>query len=190
MKIQSAQRGERQALIIGKRLCLRKVRLDDAEGPYLSWMNDPETLQYTESRFEPWSKERLQSYIAEINKNPQFIFLAITLRDSGRHIGNIKLGSIGKDCHGDLVGDVGFIIGEKECWGQGYAAESIQLLADYAFSSLKLHRLTSGCYAVNIAAIKTLKKAGFRQVPNDKPYLSNGTPVDVVNFELLDPNHR
>jgi RimJ/RimL family protein N-acetyltransferase len=189
MKIQSAQRGERQALIIGKRLCLRKVRLDDAEGPYLSWMNDPETLQYTESRFEPWSKERLQSYIAEINKNPQFIFLAITLRDSGRHIGNIKLGPIGKDSNGDLVGDVGFIIGAKECWGQGYAAESIQLLADYAFSPLKLDKVTASCYAVNIAAIKTLKKAGFEQLKKNDKYPSRGKLMDTVWFHFTRPHH-
>jgi ribosomal-protein-alanine N-acetyltransferase len=190
MKSQAGQREREQHELVGKRLLLREVRLSDANGPYLQWMNDPEVLKYTESRFQPYSKERLCQYIETINKNPDCVFRAITLRDTGRHIGNIKLGSIEKDPVGDLVGDVGFIIGAKECWGKGYAAESIRLLAEYAFSSLKLHKLTAGCYAVNIAAIKTLKKAGFAQLPSgDKPYLSDGKPVEVVNFELLEPNH-
>jgi ribosomal-protein-alanine N-acetyltransferase len=155
MKSLPGQRKREQHELVGKRLLLREVRLSDANGPYLQWMNDPEVLKYTESRFQPYSKERLCQYIETINKNPDFVFHAITLRDTGRHIGNIKLGPIEKDPIGDLVGDVGFIIGAKECWGKGYAAESIRLLAQYAFSSLKLHRLTAGCYAVNKAAINT-----------------------------------
>ncbi|MGH8547157.1 MAG: GNAT family N-acetyltransferase [Methylococcales bacterium] len=181
------QRGDHSHVLIGERICLREVRLSDVEGSYLQWMNDPEVLKYTESRFQSYSKKQLRAYVAKINENPDFIFRAITLRDTGRHIGNIKLGPIDWN---HRLGDVGFIIGAKDCWGKGYAAESIQLLAEYAFSSLKLHKLTAGCYVVNIAAIKTLKKAGFEQLPRgDKPYFSDGKPVDVVNFELLEPNH-
>ena len=103
-----------------------------------------------------------------------------------RHIGNIKLGPIDWN---QGFGDIGFIIGAKECWGKGYAAESIQLLAGYAFGSLKLHKLTASCYAVNIGAIKTLKKAGFEQLEKDDKYFSDGKAVDVVWFRLLEPNH-
>ena len=170
--------------LTGERLCLREVMLSDVEGPYLQWMNDAEVLRYTESRFHPHSQAQLCDYVTRINASPDFVFRAITLRDTGRHIGNIKLGPIDWN---QGFGDIGFIIGAKECWGKGYAAESIQLLAGYAFGSLKLHKLTASCYAVNIGAIKTLKKAGFEQLEKDDKYFSDGKAVDVLWFRLLEP---
>ncbi|PYS09185.1 MAG: hypothetical protein DMG15_24590, partial [Acidobacteria bacterium] len=46
---------------------------------------------------------------------------------------------------------------------------------------------TASCYAVNIGAIKTLKKAGFEQLKKDDKYFSDGKSVDVVWFRLLEP---
>ena len=169
----------------GAHVCLRGLQLADAEGPYLQWMNDPEVVRYTESRFCPFTREHLQKYIAMINENPAFIFLAITLKETGRHIGNIKLGPINWN---HRFGDVGIIIGAKDCWGQGYAKESIRLLADFAFSSLKLHKLTAGCYASNVTAIKVFEQAGFmKEGIRPSQYLSNGRYVDLVCLGLLNP---
>lgn len=185
MKRPAGQRSREQHELIGKKLCLRDVRLSDAGGEYLQWMNDREVLKYTESRFHPYTRERLKEYIKTINKNPDFIFQAITLRDSGRHIGNIKLGPVDWN---HRFGDIGIIIGAKDCWGLGYAAESIRLLADFAFSSLKLHKLTAGCYVVNIPSIKAFEKAGFvREGFRPSQYLSDGRYVDLVCLGLLNP---
>jgi [ribosomal protein S5]-alanine N-acetyltransferase len=167
------------------RLCLREVRLSDAEGPYLQWMNDAEVLKYTESRFRPYSTEQLCDYVARINASPDLVFRAITLRDTGRHIGNIKLGPVDWN---HRFGDIGIIIGAKDCWRQGYAEESVRLLADFAFSSLKLHKLTGGCYASHVAAIKVFEKAGFvREGIRSGQYLSEGGYVDLVCLGLLNP---
>jgi RimJ/RimL family protein N-acetyltransferase len=185
MKTLTGQRRRGQHELIGQRLRLRDVRLYYARGHYLQWMNDQEVLKYTESRFHPYTKARLREYIRTINKNPDFIFRAITLRDSGRHIGNIKLGPVDWN---HRFGDIGIIIGAKDCWGRGYAAESIRLLADFAFSSLKLHKLTAGCYVVNIPSIKAFEKAGFvRECLRPSQYLSDGRYVDLICFGLLNP---
>jgi len=172
-------------LLVGNRICLREVKNLDAEGPYLQWMNDPEVVKYTESRFRSYSREQLKDYIGKINENPDFVFRAITLNENGRHIGNIKLGPIDWN---HRFGDIGIIIGAKDCWGQGYATESIQLLAGFAFASLKLHKLTAGCYAVNTAAIRAFKKAGFVQEGvRSRQYLSAGRYVDMAFLGLLNP---
>ena len=185
MKDPSRQTRQKPHALIGQRLLLREVRLPDAEGPYLQWMNDPEVVKYSESRFRPYSKAQLQEYATTINENPDFIFRAITLKDSGRHIGNIKLGPIDWN---HRFGDIGIIIGAKDCWGQGYATESIQLLAEFAFTSLKLHKLTAGCYVVNIAGIRAFEKAGFvREGLRRNQYMFEGRYVDVVFLGLINP---
>jgi RimJ/RimL family protein N-acetyltransferase len=171
--------------LTGDRVCLRDVRLSDVEGEYAQWINDPEVLKYTESRFRFFSQERLREYVTSVNENNDLVFLAITLRESGRHIGNIKLGPIDWN---HRFGDIGLIIGAKDCWGQGYASESIRLLAKFAFTSLKLHKLTAGCYAVNSAAIKAFEKAGFmREGLRHSQYLCEERYVDLVCLGLLDP---
>lgn len=188
MKSQVGNRGKAQHELIGKRLCLREVQLADAQGPYLQWMNDPEVVKYTESRFHPHSHERLCQYIDTINKNSDFVFRAITLRDGGQHIGNIKLGPINWN---HCFGDIGIIIGVKDCWGKGYAAESIRLLADHAFTSLKLHKLTAGCYATNVAAIQAFEKAGFlREGIKPSHCISERQYIDLICLGLLNPTDR
>ncbi len=171
--------------MIGKRLRLREVRTSDASGPYLEWMNDAAVLKYTESRFQSHSKEDLCDYVTRINASPEFVFRAIMLGDTGRHIGNIKLGPIDWN---HRFGDIGIIIGAKDCWGKNYAAESIRLLADYAFSVLKLHKLTAGCYAINEAGIKAFIKAEFvREGRRSSQYFCDGRYVDLVYLGLLNP---
>ncbi len=111
--------------IEGDRLYLREVRPSDVNEAYYRWMNDSAVTQYTESRFYPNTMESLREYVARMTADRTNVFLAIVLKDGDRHIGNIKLGSINW-IH--RYADIGIIIGEKDCWGQGYATEAIRLL--------------------------------------------------------------
>lgn len=146
--------------IFGERIRLRDVRIEDSDGAYLRWMNDPETIRYTESRYMSFSVSDIRSYIERTRKDDRSIFLAITTRPSDRHIGNIKLGSV--DRH-HLSAEIGLIIGEKDCWGKGFGTEAIALLSAYAFDTIGLHKLSAGIYAPNIGCIKAFQKAGFAQ---------------------------
>jgi RimJ/RimL family protein N-acetyltransferase len=177
--------GKTESEVIGKHLRLREVTTADVDGPYLEWMNDAQVLRYTESRFTSHSKEDLCDYVTRINTDPDFVFRAITLAETGRHIGNVKLGPIDWN---HRFGDIGIIIGAKDCWGKNYAAASIRLVADYAFSVLRMHKLTAGCYAINEAAIKAFMKAGFLLEGRRKAqYFCDGRYVDHVYLGLINP---
>lgn len=130
----------------------------DADGPYQRWMNDPEITMHLESRFTFHGVEDIRAFIRATISDPQNLFLAICQKSDGRHIGNIKLGPI-SPAH--RVGDIGLIIGEKDCWGKGYATEAITLLSAHAFESLNLHKLTAGCYSTNLGSARAFEKAGF-----------------------------
>ena len=164
--------------IEGKNICLREIQISDAKKNYYNWMRDPEVNQYLESRFEKWSVRRLKNYVKEIKINRDNFFWAIMLKETGRHIGNIKLGPINRK-HG--FADLGIIIGEKPYWGKGFATEAITLVADYAFKKLKLNKLTAGAYANNIGSVKAFKNAGFLIEGIQKSqYLYNKKYVDGV----------
>ena len=166
--------------IIGPRLRLRDIRLEDAHETYAGWMNDPEVVRYTESRSVHHSPETLHDFIKHVTESQRDLLLAIVLKDEDRHIGNIKLGDI------DIrrgIGVIGIIIGDKNCWGRGYASESIGLLANYAFETIGLHKLTAGIYAANEASIRAFNRAGFRKegVLKDR-CVHDGKRTDVLRF--------
>ncbi len=148
------------AFITGKRINLREVRLSDVNENYYRWLNDPDVTRHLEIRYIPRSMENIGKYVEEMDGNPHEIFLAICLKEDGRHVGNIKLGPINW-IHG--FGDISLVIGEKAVWGRGIAAEAIRLLSRFAFDVLNLHKLRSGCYEENKGSIKAFLKAGFTQ---------------------------
>ncbi len=172
-------------LVRGTRLYLRDVLLSDVNQSYLRWMNDPEVNQYLESRFSTHSIESLTEFVRSMQHSRDNVFLAMVLSPGDRHIGNIKLGPI-NPVH--KFGTVGLLIGEKDCWGAGYATEAITLLKNLAFEQLELRRLTAGCYGNNEASAKAFLKAGF-QVEGRRPgqFYCDGKFVDQILLGVTRP---
>jgi RimJ/RimL family protein N-acetyltransferase len=167
----------------GERIYLRGICLSDVTASYERWMNDPDVMAYLESRFYPHSQGGLRDYVGNILNDKSNVFLAIVLREGDRHIGNIKLGPI------DWIhrfADVGISIGEKDCWGKGYATEAIRLMVHYAFTKLNLHKLTAGCYDANRGSEKCFQKAGFSIEGRRKShYFCEGSYVDAILLGIL-----
>lgn len=164
--------------LVGKRIYLRGVCLSDVNESYYQWMNDPEITQYLESRFAPNSMETLQEYVKNFQGDRDNIFLAIVLKQNQKYIGNIKIGPINWY---HRLADIGIMIGEKDCWGKGYGPEAISLVADFAFNTLNLHKLTAGCYEQTQGSLKAFQRAGFEiEGVRKKHCFSNGNYVDEI----------
>lgn len=147
--------------ICSESIYLRNLQPSDVTLGYLGWLSDPAINAHLEVRFSPpQSVSDLATFIADGNSSLHTLMLGIFLLKDGRHIGNIKLGPV--DWH-HKTGDMGFLIGDKEQWGKGYASKAISLLADYAFAYLGLAKLTAGCYVENEGSRRALIKAGFMQ---------------------------
>jgi ribosomal-protein-alanine N-acetyltransferase len=145
--------------IHSEHIFLSTLQPGDATPIYLSWLLDPTINAYLETRFSPPKLvSDLATFIGDVNCSMHTLMLGIFLQENGRHIGNIKLGPIDWN---HKVGDVGFLVGDKEQWGKGYASKAITLLANYAFTQLGLAKLTAGCYAENEGSYRALLKAGF-----------------------------
>lgn len=170
----------------GKRICLREVRPSDVNERYYRWMNDPEITRFLESRFAPNAIENLRDYVAGKLEDRDNIFLAIVLKEEDRHIGNIKLGPI-QWIH--RLADIGLLIGEKDCWGKGYATEAIQLVSHYAFNVLNLHKVAAGCYGPNEGSARAFRKAGFVvEGVRKEQFYANGSYVDDILLGLIRPD--
>jgi len=167
----------------GEKIFLRRLSEADATPAYVSWLNDPEVNQYLESRFITQTLEGVKEYIRSTNQDQRTVFLAIARKDTGKHIGNIKLGPI--DPH-HKHGEIGIMIGDKASWGQGIATEAIQLLVNYAFTVLGLHKLSAGAYAGNLGSVKSFLKVGFTQEGQLRQHYRSGEEyVDAIQMGLV-----
>ena len=171
----------------GKKIYLREVRESDVNDEYYNWINDPEINQFLETRFFPRSKNDILSYVRKMDCNPGEIFFAICIKENDKHIGNIKLGPINW-IH--RKGDISLVIGNKEYWGKGIAAEAIGLVVDFAFNVLNLHKLCAGYYESNIGSAKAFAKCGFTEEGSYRQeYFFNGNFIDVIRTGLINRNY-
>jgi len=169
-------------MLKGKDILLRKLSLDDASAEYLSWLNNYNTVKFTESRHTVHTMESLKEFISHVSNENNYCFAIIDIQ-SGKHIGNIKIGNIHPIYK---YADVGLIIGEKDFWGKGIATESIKLCVEFAFKQLRLHRLYAGIYSVNVGSIKAFEKAGFvREGREKEKYLFEGKRIDSYIYGIV-----
>lgn len=179
---------EQSLILVGDRVYLRPVVPDDVGEAYCRWMNEPDTNRFLESRFSVHSVASLREYVTARLGDGSNAFFAIVFKEGDRHIGNIKAGPIDPNHH---FADIGILIGAKDCWGKGYASEAIRLVVDYAFSVLGLHKLTAGCYAPNLGAIRAFEKAGFVQEGVRRAHCYfEGRYVDDILLGLLSPLNK
>lgn len=72
-------------------------------------------------------------------------------------------------------------------WGNGYATAASELLVEYAFTELGLHRLEASAFASNDASRRVLEKLGFTEEgAARKAARVDGEWVDKVQFGLLE----
>src|SRR5688572_27650888 len=99
---------------------LRPITVADATPHYLKWMNDEEVTRFLSTWDRRYTLGEIRDYLTNILANSSERMFAIT-DGSSHHVGNIKI-------HIDRqhnTGDIGLLIGEKSCWGRGYATAAI-----------------------------------------------------------------
>jgi len=172
--------------LAGARLHLRPLRAADVSDSYVGWLNDPLVNRFLESRFQPQTTETVKAFVERAEADAATHLYAIVLSE-GRHIGNIKLGPI--DAPHER-GDIGIMIGDRTCWGMGYATEAIAMLTEWAFADLRLHKVTAGAYASNAGSIKAFERAGYAvEAVRRAHYRDDGAWTDAVLLARFAERH-
>jgi RimJ/RimL family protein N-acetyltransferase len=167
----------------GPHLYLRPI--EDTDLPNIQrWNNDPETRQFMTGA-EPFNATSARRWFDTVVCNPakSDLVMAIVLNEHDRHIGYLGLHHI--DWR-DRNASTTTVIGEKDARGKGYAPEAKDLMVEYAFDTLGLHRLTCRVLSENTASIKSVIKSGFVEEGRDRESLfREGRWMDDVRFGLL-----
>lgn len=173
-------------ICIGEKINIRHMEEIDLTDAYCSWLNDPAINKYLESRYQTWTINTLKEYFHK-TKNSE-ILLAILDKETGNHIGNIKIGGLDKKYQ---RAELGLLIGDKNFWGKGYASEAIKLTSEYCFSKLHLHKITAGAYAENKASIQAFLKNDFViEGERKEHYLINGYWTSLILLGKINKSNK
>jgi RimJ/RimL family protein N-acetyltransferase len=144
-------------MIRGRRIYLVAVSMEFLDH-YRKWINDPHVTDMLGQIRFPMSELKEREWVqAQIDGDgSQRNFTILTKK--GVPIGNIGFSRL--NWH-SRVGVLGIMIGEKSLWDKGYGAEAINLLLEFGFRTLGLHRVVLYVDSVNERAIACYKKCGF-----------------------------
>lgn len=91
----------------------------------------------------------------------------------------------------NLNAEVSIYIGEKEWQGKGVASDSINLLLQYGFETLNMHRIYATIFAFNEASIALFEKCGFKfEGKQRESHFIDGKYFDVLIYGILKEEHR
>jgi ribosomal-protein-alanine N-acetyltransferase len=170
----------RQGLIETARLNLRGLEPFDATEEYLRWLNDPEVLRYRGPKAFPTTMAGLVRYLERIDERGD-LMLAICLKESGRHIGNITLNSI---LWVHRSAELSMMIGARDQWGKKYAKEAIHGVCCHGFGNMGLRRIWAE--SPNPAFNAAVRAVGFtHEGTKRKAFLLDGQSVDIGCWGLL-----
>jgi RimJ/RimL family protein N-acetyltransferase len=128
----------------------------------------------------PYTEQDARAFF-ELAKEPDKLWLAITLRSDGRQIGGIGLRLEPQNQHAEL----GYWLGVAY-WGKGYATEAAREVLRYGFEDLRLHRIFATHFKHNPASGKILKKIGMHYEGCQREHLLKwGEFVDSEMYGIL-----
>ncbi len=137
---------------------LRPLERTDIERWRL-WVNDPEIAGLLDRVLPVSQPEHERFFEIAVIGNPHAIWFALE-SPAGDYIGNVWLWDVDSR---HRRAEVRVLIGERSSWGTGAGTEALQILSDYAFQKLGIHKLYAYVHARNPRAVRAFEKAGYVQ---------------------------
>jgi RimJ/RimL family protein N-acetyltransferase len=172
--------------LTGTGIYLRPITLEDTQD-IIRWRNSDVVRPFflyqkpfTEEGHKKWLKE-------EIDTGKGYQFIACR-REDDRPIGSAYLRDIEPECR---KAEYGMFIGEPQEKGKGVGREMVQLVLDFGFTQLKLHKIFCRILADNMPSRKACINGGFREEAylKDEEYV-NGEYRDMVLLGAINPDEQ
>lgn len=142
-------------LIHGDKLQLRPFLPGDITTAYLSWLNDPFTMRWSNQRFTRHTTESCLRYLHSFDSSPN-LFLSISSL-TGQALGTMT--AYVAPHH--RTADMGILIGERSVWGQGFGLDAWQTLLRWLLEQRGLRKVTAGTLSCNQAMLRLMNKSGM-----------------------------
>jgi len=164
--------------LYGEKVLLRPFAEADIEESYISWLNDPAVVQFSNQRFTTHDHENCSRYLASFTDTKN-LFMSVRLLSNDQPIGTMT--AYVAPYHGTV--DVGLLIGDKACWGMGYGQDAWNTLTIWLLDRQDIRKLTAGTSVANKGMIKLMERSGMvLECRRKEQELIGGVPTDILFF--------
>ena len=165
-------------LLLGKSIKLCEFTESHINNEYISWLNDPQVVKYSNQRFMHHDFDSCRAYEQSF-KGSENLFLAIHLNDNNKFIGTMTVYYL-SSC---TVANLGLMIGNRSYWGKGIGQEVWQMIMTYMLEIKKIPKVTGGALSSNLGMVNIMKKTGM-QLDSErvKSELVNDLPINTLYF--------
>jgi ribosomal-protein-alanine N-acetyltransferase len=166
-----------------ERLLLRKFEIGDIDNMLKNWIADPSVQnEYGEPVFE--TRDAVKNLLDKWDAQ-QFRW-AIILKNNMENIGQV---GFCKHYSEEKIAEIEYCIGKK-FWGNGYAAEAVNVIIDFIFSNSDIKKLEAFYRKENPNSGKVLEKTGMSVVPNVKRFEIEGkTPDGKICYAITEEQY-
>lgn len=166
------------ALTVGERLMLVPFGESDITDEYIGWLNDPDVVRFSNQRFRHHDRETSLAYLHTFTGTDN-LFVSVRERESGKRVGTMT--AYVSRIHG--TADMGILIGNRQCWGQGYGLEAWKLLMAHLLKNFGLRKITAGTLRCNQGMVRIMERSSMQlEGVRAKQELVEGVPQDVLYF--------
>lgn len=160
--------------MVSENIIIRKSTFDDCE-IFTKWEEQDYVKEFLTINRDRTYEEVVREFVLreQDSSNEQYTIML----KSGKPIGRIYLSRISREA--DSMDITRIYIGEKACLGKGYGRETMELLLDYCFNTLKMERVSLDHYTGNGAGNLYLK-LGFKY----EGIMRKAAKKDNVYFDL------
>ena len=163
---------------------LSQFKESDISKTYISWLNDPKVMEYSNQRFIKHGFLSCQNYFNSFIDSDN-LFLAITDKVDKRTIGTMTI--YYNRHHG--VADVGIMIGDTSKWGKGYGKDAWNILISWALNRNSVRKVTAGTLACNIGMINLIEGSGMHyEAVRKSQEVVNGKAEDILLYAIFSEN--
>ncbi|MGP4077600.1 GNAT family N-acetyltransferase [Halobacillus sp. K22] len=170
-----------EPLLAGERV--RLTLLDDHDIDHMTkWYNTTDYARHLDALpAKPKRAEDLRKWRDEAHEHDSHFLFAI--KEADQFIGFVELdGILWTQQNAWLT--IG--IGDPDMYGKGYGTEAMELLIQFAFHELNLHRLQLTVFEYNTAARRLYEKLGFVHEGSHREFiLRDGRAYDMLLYGLL-----
>jgi [ribosomal protein S5]-alanine N-acetyltransferase len=167
-----------RAVLSSRRLRLETFAESCIDAVYLSWLNDPEVVRFSNQRFRRHTADSALAYLATF-EGSENLFLAVRQTESGRLIGTMT--AYVARPHG--TADMGILIGDRAAWGQGYGLEAWTTLMSHLGAQPGMRKITAGAVRPNVGMMRIMERSGMElEAVRRRQEIVEGLEEDVLYF--------
>ncbi len=168
------------------RIGLRSFRKDDWEAIF-AWVHDPQikdNFRFTQKELSSTDIKKFVQLQMENHDSKDKHFVLYDLSDTQqKYIGSVGLKKIDSQ---DQNAELAIVISESTYRGKGYGQEALFLICEYAFQTLRLHKVYLTSLSHNQAAVSSYQKFGFEHEGLRKEQIyQHGQFYDEVQMGIL-----